>query len=93
MKVLRYAAVAAALALSGTANAYGQFCEGFKQGYQTGYMQASGRSVPPIAPVCPVQPVKRLSDPNSDFEHGYSQQFSIFSKLAKNETSPQKSQV
>lgn len=60
------------LALAAPAAAgYREFCDGFKAGYVSGYKQATGRSIDPIPPVCPVQPVKRLSDPASDFEHGY----------------------
>jgi hypothetical protein len=49
----------------------GDFCEGFERGYATGYKQASGSSIEPISPICPIQPIKKLSDPDSDFEHGY----------------------
>ena len=48
-----------------------QFCDGFERGYVTGYKRASGSSLDPLTPLCPLQPLKRLSDPESDFEHGY----------------------
>ena len=47
------------------------FCDGFERGYITGYKQASGSSLDPLTPLCPLQPLKKLSDPESDFEHGY----------------------
>ena len=47
------------------------FCDGFELGYITGYKQASGSSLDPLPPLCPLQPLKKLSDPESDFEHGY----------------------
>jgi hypothetical protein len=48
-----------------------QFCAGFERGYITGYKQATGSSLDPLTPLCPLQPMKRLSDPDSDYEHGY----------------------
>jgi len=48
-----------------------QFCAGFEQGYITGYKQASGSSFDPFVPFCPFQPFKQFSDPESDWEHGY----------------------
>lgn len=48
-----------------------QFCSGFERGYITGYKQATGSTLDPLTPLCPLQPLKRLSDPESDFEHGY----------------------
>ena len=48
-----------------------QFCDGFERGYVTGYKRASNSSLEPLTPLCPLQPLKRLSDPESDFEHGY----------------------
>jgi len=48
-----------------------EFCDGFEQGFKTGYKQAKGTSLNPLAPLCPLQPLKKLSDPKSDFEHGY----------------------
>ena len=47
------------------------FCDGFAQGYKSGYKQASGSGINPIVPVCPVKPIKGLSDPQSDYEFGY----------------------
>lgn len=47
------------------------FCDGFEKGYVTGYKQARNTSLDPLTPVCPLQPLKRMSDPESDFEHGY----------------------
>ena len=47
------------------------FCDGFEQGYKTGYKQANNTSLDPYVPMCPYQPVKSISDPKSDFEHGY----------------------
>jgi hypothetical protein len=54
-----------------TAQAYSEFCSGFKQGYITGYKQAKNTSMNPMVPMCPMQPMKSMSDPQSDFEHGY----------------------
>ena len=48
-----------------------EFCNGFEAGYVAGYMRAKNTSLAPISPVCPIQPVKRPGDPQSDFEHGY----------------------
>lgn len=47
------------------------FCDGFEQGYKTGYKQAKGTSFDPLVPLCPLQPLKGFGDPKSDFEHGY----------------------
>ena len=47
------------------------FCDGFQEGYETGYKQAKNSNLPPLAPLCPLQPIKRSGDPDSDFEHGY----------------------
>jgi hypothetical protein len=63
--------VSAFLLLSATVVYADQFCDGFERGYITGYKRASGSSLDPIPPICPIQPIKRLSDPDSDFEHGY----------------------
>ena len=54
-----------------TAQAYSEFCAGFKQGFVTGYKQAKNTSMNPMVPMCPMQPMKSMSDPQSDFEHGY----------------------
>jgi hypothetical protein len=54
-----------------SAQAYSQFCNGFKAGYITGYKQARNTSMTPMVPMCPMQPMKKTSDPQSDFEHGY----------------------
>jgi hypothetical protein len=48
-----------------------EFCNGFERGYSTGYKQASGSSIDPITPICPIEPIKKFSDPESDFEFGY----------------------
>ena len=48
-----------------------QFCSGFERGYVTGYKQVSGQGLDPLVPLCPLQPLKKLSDPDSDWEHGY----------------------
>ena len=45
-----------------------QFCAGFEAGYSTGYKQAPGSS---MAPMCPMQPMKSMSDPQSDYEYRY----------------------
>jgi hypothetical protein len=47
------------------------FCNGFEQGYKTGYKQTSGSSLDPLTPLCPIEPIKGLNDPDSDFEFGY----------------------
>ena len=54
-----------------SAQAYTEFCNGFKAGYNTGYKQAKNTSMNPMPPMCPMQPMKKMSDPKSDFEHGY----------------------
>ncbi len=48
-----------------------EFCDGFEAGYVAGYKREKNTPVPPIPHPCPVQPVKRLGDPQSDFEYGY----------------------
>jgi len=47
------------------------FCDGFERGYISGYKQAKGTSLDPLPPLCPLQPLKGFSDPESDYEHGY----------------------
>jgi len=47
------------------------FCDGFKQGYETGYKQAKGTGLNPLTPLCPLKPLKGFGDPDSDFEFGY----------------------
>lgn len=47
------------------------FCAGFQRGYEVGYMRGAGTTLPPLVPLCPLQPLKRLSDPDSDYEHGF----------------------
>jgi hypothetical protein len=47
------------------------FCNGFERGYVTGYKQASGLSLDPLVPLCPLEQLKKLSDPDSDYEFGY----------------------
>ena len=54
-----------------TAQAYSEFCAGFKQGYSVGYKQKKNTNINPIPPICPYQPIKGFGDPASDFEHGY----------------------
>jgi len=48
-----------------------EFCEGFKRGYIVGYKQAHSSGFDPFVPFCPFQPFKNISDPKSDYEHGY----------------------
>jgi hypothetical protein len=48
-----------------------EFCDGFNQGYITGYKQASHSSLAPLVPLCPLEPLKGFGDPKSDFEFGY----------------------
>jgi len=64
--ILTLAYVSVSQAFSST-----QFCSGFERGYITGYKRASSNSLDPLVPLCPLQPLKKLSDPESDFEHGY----------------------
>ena len=64
-------ALALVLILIGSASFASEFCDGFEEGYATGYKQSSGSSFDPIVPFCPIQPFKGLNDPESDFEHGY----------------------
>ena len=47
------------------------FCNGFERGYISGYKQSSGSGFDPFPPFCPTQPFKSASDPQSDYEHGY----------------------
>ena len=47
-----------------------EFCDGFKQGYQTGYAHETGYPNHYI-PSCPYPPSKGYNDPKSDYEHGY----------------------
>lgn len=47
------------------------FCDGFQRGFKVGYKRTSGVSLDPLPPLCPLQPLKGLSDPQSDYEHGY----------------------
>ena len=58
------------MGLAGTSFA-NDFCNGFEQGYKTGYKQTSGSSLDPLTPICPMEPMKRLNDPDSDYEFGY----------------------
>lgn len=48
-----------------------QFCNGFEKGYISGYKKAKNTSLEPLTPICPIQPLKKFGDPDSDFEHGY----------------------
>ena len=59
------------LLLSNNALAASEFCEGFKRGYIAGYKQAHSTGFDPFVPFCPFQPFKKMSDPQSDYEHGY----------------------
>lgn len=59
------------LAFQWTSAYASQFCDGFEQGYISGYKQAKNASLAPLVPLCPLQPLKRFGDPESDFEHGY----------------------
>jgi len=47
------------------------FCDGFERGYITGYKQASGSSFDPLTPLCPLEPLPKLNDPESPYERGY----------------------
>ena len=55
----------------GTTAVASEFCEGFSQGYITGYKQAKGTKVEPRVPECPLKPVRGAGDPRADFEFGY----------------------
>ncbi len=48
----------------------GVFCDGFENGYITGFKQGTDYGNP-RSPRCPDQPYKDYSDPESDYEHGY----------------------
>lgn len=50
---------------------YDQFCAGFQHGYATGYKQAKQTTIEPLAPTCPLQPLRGFGDPESDWEFGY----------------------
>lgn len=56
------------------------FCNGFLQGYKTGYKQKKQSTFVPFLPVCPVEPVKKFGDPKSNFEFGYTVGFKTSSK-------------
>lgn len=58
------------LALPASAD-IGQFCAGYQKGYVAAYMRAASSGLAPIAPLCPIQPLKGFGDPQSDFEQGY----------------------
>ena len=53
-------------------NSSTNFCSGFVKGFVTGYMRARNTGIAPPQPYCPYQSYKRLGDPKSDYEHGYS---------------------
>ena len=59
-----------------------EFCNGFEAGYAAGYKRARNTSLAPIPPLCPIQPVKRPGDPQSDFEHGYAVGYEKATKAA-----------
>jgi hypothetical protein len=63
--------IVASLVLAAAPLMASDFCRGFEHGYVTGHKQASGSSLEPLTPLCPLEPPKRLNDPDSDFEHGY----------------------
>ena len=71
MKIKMLAFLLIFLFLLSSAVMASDFCEGFKQGYITGYKQKQGTSLTPLTPLCPMQPLKGFGDPKSDFEHGY----------------------
>ena len=56
--------------LCGTAAVADEFCDGFEKGYITGYKQAKNTSLEPLVPLCPLEPLKKFGDPDSDFETG-----------------------
>jgi hypothetical protein len=68
--IKKIAVVMLMISLSSVALA-SDFCNGFAQGYQTGYKQARSTNLNPLIPLCPLQPLKGFGDPQSDFEHGY----------------------
>ncbi len=69
---LIYSILVGAFLLSVVTVAYAdQFCDGFERGCIAGYKRASGSSLDPLTPLCPIQPLKRFNDPDSVFEHGY----------------------
>ena len=70
-RVMRLISILILGILTGVPAQASEFCTGFKQGYQTGYKQSTGSSINPTTPLCPLQPLKKLNDPKSDFEHGY----------------------
>ena len=61
----------ALLGFTGGVAAFGDFCDGFEDGYITGYKQGANTSYDPYTPYCPYQPYKKYSDSESDYEHGY----------------------
>ena len=48
-----------------------EFCNGFKNGFITGYKSAKNTGMNPMVPFCPMKPMKGFGDPQSDYEHGY----------------------
>ena len=47
------------------------FCNGFNNGFITGWKMARNSNMKPFLPFCPMKPIKGFGDPKSDYEHGY----------------------
>ena len=48
-----------------------ELCDGFIQGYITGYKKARNSNLTPLVPLCPLESLKGFGDPQSDTEMGY----------------------
>ncbi len=47
------------------------FCDGFRNGYVTGYKNARQTSMRPMVPMCPMKPMRKSHESRSDYERGY----------------------
>ena len=47
------------------------WCQGYTQGYVKGYRAATGKTMRPMVPMCPMRSMKRSYDPQDDYENGY----------------------
>jgi hypothetical protein len=73
MKRMIITAIFLVLSFTGSANATDQakFCDGYKNGYVTGFKQSRHTNQEPLVPACPLAPMKTMNDVVSDFEFGY----------------------
>ena len=47
------------------------YCDGFEQGYKDGYRQAVRSSLDPMVPLCTLQPITELDQPERNYHKGY----------------------